>query len=56
MKMFKCRIRGTVDAEGCFMCFNQMGEDKEFLSRVLCKTKNVIEEVQVQEETVKVTA
>lgn len=56
MKMYKCKIRGTVDSEGCFMCFNQMGEEKEFPSRVLCKTKNVVEEVQVQEDTVRVSA
>lgn len=56
MKMYKCKIRGTVDSDGCFMCFSQMGENKEFPSRVLCKTKNVTEEIRVQEETVHVTA
>jgi len=56
MKMFKCKVRGTVDAEGCFMCFAQMGSEKEYSSRVLCKTQNVVEEFQICEDTVHVTA
>lgn len=50
MKMYKCKIKGAVDTEGCYTCFMTTKDEREYPSRVLCKTANIVEEMEVVEE------
>ena len=50
MKMYKCKVKGAVDADGCYTCFILNREDREFSSRVLCKTANITEIIDVAED------
>jgi hypothetical protein len=55
MKMYKCKIKGMVDADGCFSCYMEKKGDGASVSRVLCKQTNITQAVEV-EETVEVGA
>ena len=58
MKMNKCQLKGVLDSDGCFTCFNQglNGEPMKMQvgSRVHCKEQNIIDsfEVTMEPETV----
>jgi len=49
MKMYKCQIKGMVDADGCFSCYMESKGDGAAASRVLCKQKNITQAVEVEE-------
>ena len=48
MKMYKCKIMGVVDSDGCYTCFMGRQNKDERTSRVLCKKQNITEEMEVQ--------
>ncbi|OGJ85714.1 MAG: hypothetical protein A2268_17100 [Candidatus Raymondbacteria bacterium RifOxyA12_full_50_37] len=48
MKMYKCKVKGTVDSDGCFTCFARKEHDPESMSRVLCKQRNITDEMVVE--------
>jgi hypothetical protein len=50
MKMYKCKVKGAVDADGCYTCFILNRDQREFSSRVLCKTAHITEILDVAEE------
>jgi len=50
MKMYRCKTVGMVDPEGCYTCFMKRRNEREYSSRVICKTENIIEVVDVEEE------
>lgn len=52
MKMYKCKIMGTVDSEGCYTCYMSRQNSGERTSRVLCKKANITGEVEVEEHAV----
>ncbi|MFH0922288.1 MAG: hypothetical protein V1913_18235 [Fibrobacterota bacterium] len=49
MKMYKCEIKGMVDAGGCFNCYVEHKGDGAAVSRVLCKQTNITQAVEVEE-------
>lgn len=49
MKMYKCKLMGVVDSDGCYTCFMAKPNRDERMSRVLCKKQNIIQEIEVQE-------
>jgi hypothetical protein len=48
MKMYKCKIMGVVDSDGCYTCFMSRQNKDERTSRVICKKQNISEEMEVQ--------
>jgi hypothetical protein len=48
MKMYKCKMMGVVDSDGCYTCFMAKQSKGERTSRVLCKKENITEEMEVQ--------
>ncbi len=49
MKMFKCKIMGVVDSDGCYTCFMSKQNRDERMSRVICKRENITEEMEIQD-------
>ena len=41
MAVFNCKIKGIVDSQKCFNCFDENLMKKKYDSRVICKYKNV---------------
>jgi hypothetical protein len=48
MKMYKCKIMGVVDSDGCYTCFMSKANKDTGASRVLCKKQNITDEMDVQ--------
>jgi hypothetical protein len=48
MKMYKCKLMGVVDSDGCYTCFMSKQNKDQCVSRVLCKKTNILEEMDIQ--------
>ncbi|MBL8025157.1 MAG: hypothetical protein JNL74_02030 [Fibrobacteres bacterium] len=49
MKLYQCKLMGTVDSDGCYACFMSRSSNENGVSRVLCKKTNVTEVIESAE-------
>jgi hypothetical protein len=49
MKLYQCKLMGTVDSDGCYACFMARSSNESGMSRVLCKKTNVTEVIESNE-------
>jgi hypothetical protein len=51
MKIIRCSVMGEVNSVKCYDCFTNALSGENYSTRVLCKKRNVVEEVSMEPES-----